>query len=193
MEAKDKSVGIEPTGKAAFDAVYEENVEIVYRTALKYTGNHHSAEEITQNVFMKFYTAMDNIRLKAARPWLILTTKNMSLNWKRDGKWEYPVGEFTEDQEGEISGDIKSPEDIFMRRLLEQESAELTEDIFAVLYEKNRRWYEAVTMAYVLEKPQKEVAAYMNMDIKSFHSMLYRAKQWIREYYEKRYEELNER
>lgn len=191
MEAKDKGVGIEPIGRAAFDAVYEENIEIVYRTALKYTGNHHAAEEITQNVFLKFYTVMDHTRLKAARPWLILTTKNMSLNWKRDGKWEYPVEEFTEEQEVEISNGIESPEDVFMRKLLERESAELTGDIFAVLYEKNQRWYEAVTMAYVMEKPQKEVAEYLNMDIEALHSLLYRAKKWIRSYYEERYKELD--
>ena len=191
MEAKDKGVGIEPIGKAAFDAVYEENVDIVYKTALRYTQNHHAAEEITQNAFLKFYTVMDHSRLKAARPWLILTAKNMSLNWKRDGKWEYPVGEFTEEQQEEISVHVESPENIFMRKVLEQESAELTGDIFALLYEKNRRWYEAVTLAYVMEKPQKEVAELLGMDLEALHSMLYRAKQWIRTYYEARYNELD--
>jgi len=42
----------------------------------------------------------------------------------------------------------------------------------------------------VLEKPQKEVAETMGMDLESFHSMLYRAKQWIREKYKERYDKL---
>ena len=47
---KGKSVG-----KADFDAIYRENVGYVYATAVKYTKNHHTAEEIVQNVFLKYY------------------------------------------------------------------------------------------------------------------------------------------
>ena len=76
---------IESIGRVAFDAIYEDNIKIVYKTALRYTGNHHAAEEIAQNVFVILYTVMEHINLNAVRSWLIVSTRNMSLNYKRDG------------------------------------------------------------------------------------------------------------
>lgn len=72
--------------KADFNAIYEENFERVYKMAVKYSGNHHSAEEIVQNVFLKLFTHIDNVEKEAARTWLLLTTKYMALNLKRDRK-----------------------------------------------------------------------------------------------------------
>ena len=112
------------------------------------------------------------------------------MNWRRDTAREYLVAEFTEEEERRISKSVEDPEEILIRRLKETEFTELTGDIFAALYRKNQRWYDAITIVYVLEKPQKEVAETMGMDLESFHSMLYRAKQWIREKYKERYDKL---
>ena len=49
----------------------------MYKVAAKYCGNHHTAEEIAQSVFMKLYMNMDHVNLDAVRPWLVLTTKYM--------------------------------------------------------------------------------------------------------------------
>ncbi len=73
-------MSVESIGKVAFDVIYEDNVEIVYKVAAKYCGNHHTAEEIAQSVFMKLYMNMDHVNLDAVRPWLVLTTKYMALN-----------------------------------------------------------------------------------------------------------------
>ena len=43
-------MSVESIGKVAFDVIYEDNVEIVYKVAAKYCGNHHTAEEIAQSV-----------------------------------------------------------------------------------------------------------------------------------------------
>lgn len=34
-------MSVESIGKVAFDVIYEDNVEIVYKVAAKYCGNHH--------------------------------------------------------------------------------------------------------------------------------------------------------
>ena len=47
---------MESKEKTTFDTIYNANVEIVYKVALKYAQNHHIAEEIAQSVFMKFFT-----------------------------------------------------------------------------------------------------------------------------------------
>ena len=62
----------------------------------------------------------------------------------------------------------------------QKECRELHDTIFADLYEKNSRWYEAVTVSYTLDKPQKEVAEKMGISVDTLYSTLYRAKQWIK-------------
>ena len=44
-------MGVESIGKTAFDVIYNDNYDIVYKAAMKYSRNHHTAEEITQKVF----------------------------------------------------------------------------------------------------------------------------------------------
>lgn len=179
-------MGIKSIGRSAFDAVYEANVDLVYRTALYFSHNHHTAEEITQNVFMKLYLNMENINMEAVTSWLLTTTKHMALNDRRDHKREI-VGEdaMFEERSGE------GIEDVFMKKLREKEYRELAEDIFSELYHVNKRWHEAVTITYLLEKPQKEVAEIMGVSLEVLHSMLYRAKQWIRKNYEEKYHYLD--
>ena len=54
-ETKDGQVEMELTGNTDFDEIYRSNAEVVYKTAVKYSGNHHEAEEIAQSVFLKLY------------------------------------------------------------------------------------------------------------------------------------------
>lgn len=69
---------------------------------------------------------------------------------------------------------------------------ELADEIYLRLFEENKRWYDAIMAVYLLEKPQKEVAREMGISLEVLHSMLYRAKKWIRKNYEKKYRYLDE-
>lgn len=73
----------------------------------------------------------------------------------------------------------------------QKECRELHDTIFADLYEKNSRWYEAVTVSYTLDKLQKEVAEKMGISVDTLYSTLYRAKQWIKKYYEEQFHQLD--
>lgn len=42
-------MGREFTGESAFVDAYSEYFDVVYREALRYSGNHHVAEEIAQD------------------------------------------------------------------------------------------------------------------------------------------------
>ena len=180
-------MGVKSIGKTAFDAVYEANVKIVYRTALHYSDNDcYAAEEITQEVFLKLYMNMENINMEAINSWLLITTKHMALNYHRDRGREIADEEIALKMEPVV--DI---EEEFFAKLRRKECHELAETIFSRLYEENKRWYEAVTITYFLEKPQKEVAEIMGVSLTVLHSMLYRAKQWIKKNYEDEFDYLN--
>ena len=170
-----------------FDDIYRRNVSSVYLTALHYSENEHASEEITQEVFLKLYINRDNINPKGISTWLITTAKNMARNYKRDCWHEIPKDEIYETNE-ELW--VESPEEDILSILQNEEYSKLTDCILEDLYRINTRWYDAVTITYVLEKPQREVAENMNVPLSVLHSMLYRAKKWIQNKYKEEYDRL---
>ena len=101
------------------------------------------------------------------------------------------VMEFLAHNDSRVPSDITPETNVFIRKLKERASRELVKDIFSALYDLNPSWYEAVTITYVLEKPQKEVAEIMGVKLETLHSMLYRAKKWIRKHFEEQFDHLN--
>lgn len=192
MKTKDTQVEIELIENTDFDKIYRKNAEIVYKTAIKYSGNHHEAEEIAQNVFLKLYVNIEHINLEAARGWLILTTKYAALNRNRDMEREYLVDEFIGEEEEDLTGIAESPEDVFLKKMKARQYMELKKEIFEALYAKSPRWYEAITITYVLEKPQKEVAEKMGVTLEVLQAILYRARKWMRENYAEEYAHLDD-
>ena len=182
---------VELTTKADFKVIYEENFDRVYKAAVKYSGNHHSAEEIVQNVFLKLYMNMDNVEKEAAMAWLLLTTKYMALNLKRDRKREFLVEEMEGEAEITLSESVENPEEFFVKKMKQQQFIEFRKGIFDALYRKNPRWYEAITITYVLDKPQKEVAEKMGVTLEVLQAVLYRARRWMRENYAEEYAHLD--
>ncbi|MFR8178631.1 MAG: RNA polymerase sigma factor [Dorea sp.] len=167
----------EDVKKAEIDRLYKENVSKVYRTALYYVEDHYVAEEIVQEVFLKLYDNLGDICMESVPAWLITTAKNMAKNYLRDSKWETPMEEVPEQEVPYSSEGLDAQ---LIEVLRQKECRELHDTIFADLYEKNSRWYEAVTVSYTLDKPQKEVAEKMGISVDTLYSTLYRAKQWIK-------------
>ena len=182
-----RCMNVRSIGKQAFDAIYESNLDYVYRTACYYTQNHYQAEEITQCVFIKLYDNIDNVNMQSVNSWPLITTKHMALNYKRDYARETLIDELLYDNE---VGD--SLETCYMTEFDRTKRKELADEIYLRLFEENKRWYDAIMAVYLLEKPQKEVAREMGISLEVLHSMLYRAKKWIRKNYEKRYRYLDE-
>lgn len=178
--------------KSAFDAVYDANAEKVYRIALYYSGDHHAAEDITQTVFMKLYTNMENINVDRIEAWVKTTAKHMALNYSRHLQYEFDLP--VEDMEYIIDSNVymDSVEDVFVDYSCETRRTKLAENIYEALYCKNVRWYEAVTITYILEKPQKEVAETMGMSLGALQLTLHRAKKWIRKSYQEQLDHLDE-
>ncbi len=182
--------GTDSVGSVDFEKVYEENVSVVYRTALYYSKKEDVAEEITQEVFLKLYISKENVNVEAISAWLITTARNMVWNYKRDVWHEVPGGDFFEEGSTTLLAD--SAEDEFMMILRDRRYHRFVEDIFSELYGMNERWYYAITITYLLEKPQKEVAEELGISLEILHSMLYRAKQWIRKKYREEYDRLSD-
>ena len=71
---------------------YSEYFDVVYREALRYSGNHHVAEEIAQETFVKALKSLNQFDgRKDIRAWLFTIAKNTYFSYcrrkKHDADW----------------------------------------------------------------------------------------------------------
>ena len=160
----------------AFVAAYSEYFGVVYKEALKYSGNHHIAEEIAQDAFFTAYIQCGSESKQQIRTWILMFARYRAMNYIRDHKREVPLAEIT------------MSEDRYPNSLID----ELVIDIFRELYQKNARWYKAVTLVYYADMPQKEVAKRMGITLNALEGILKRARKWMIKRYKDQYDRLHD-
>jgi RNA polymerase sigma-70 factor (ECF subfamily) len=85
---------------AAFQALVERHRSMVYRVAYQFGGNHHDAEDITQEVFIKVYRSLDRFRQDAQlTSWLYRIVMNACIDHRRRHQ---PVGSAPFGEEAEL-------------------------------------------------------------------------------------------
>ena len=115
--------------------------------------------------------------------------ENIALNYNKKAEREV----LSETGEDPAILDLEdSAEDTYMERMKDDEQTSLHEEIFTALYKHNPRWYDAIRYVYYLEIPQSAVAERMEISIEVLHSLLYRARKWIRKKFGVEYEEFLE-
>lgn len=62
----------------AFVAAYSEYFGVVYKEALKYSGNHHIAEEIAQDAFFTAYIQCGSESKQQIKTWMLIVRKIQS-------------------------------------------------------------------------------------------------------------------
>lgn len=76
-----RAAGGDPT---AFQALVERHRSMVYLVAYQFAGNHHDAEDITQEVFIKVYRSLDRFRQDAQlTSWLYRIVMNACIDHRR--------------------------------------------------------------------------------------------------------------
>src|ERR671921_1509676 len=68
----------------AFQTLVERHRSMVYRVAYQFAGNHHDAEDIAQEVFIKVYRSLDKFRQDAQlSSWLYRIVMNACIDHRR--------------------------------------------------------------------------------------------------------------
>ena len=185
-------MGREFTGESAFVDAYSEYFDVVYREALRYSGNHHVAEEIAQDAFVTAYVQNGNESKQQIKAWMLMLAKYRAMNYIRDHKREVSLEEITmsEDKYPDALVDDSS-EEYVIAMLKEQGFRKLGIDIFRELYQKKARWYQAVTLVYYVDMPQKEAAKQMGVTLYALEGMLKRARKWMINRYKDEYDRLH--
>jgi RNA polymerase sigma-70 factor, ECF subfamily len=76
-----RAAGGDPT---AFQALVERHRALVYRVAYQFAGNHHDAEDIAQEVFIKIFRSLDRFRQDAQlTSWIYRIVMNACIDHRR--------------------------------------------------------------------------------------------------------------
>lgn len=85
MNIKKRTQNMTAEKQAQFRKLVEENKKNIYFLSLKLTGNHHDAEDLSQEVFIKVYKNFDSFRHEAKiSSWLYRITVNTHINRNRN-------------------------------------------------------------------------------------------------------------
>ena len=186
-------MGREFTEGNAFVDAYSEYFDAVYREALKYSGNHHVAEEIAQDAFFTAFVQCGNESKQQIRTRMLMLARYRAMNYVRDHKREVPLTEVTmSDDKYPIALIDDSSEERVIAMIKAQCFRELGIDIFQELYQKNVRWYEAVVLVYYGDVQQKEVAKKRGITLYALEGMLKRARTWMIKRYKDQYDRLHD-
>ena len=181
------------TENREFNEIYEQYKNLILKAAYTYSGSYSAAEDITQDTFLKLYMGYDSMKKKNISSWLFTTAKNAALNYKKKHSREiFEIDENWDSEEDteKYEAQVKSAEEQFLEDELQKQRLELHEKIFTNLMEKNERWYDAIVLVYYMEMPQAKAAELMGIRLEVLHSLLHRAKKWIKKKYGTEYEEI---
>lgn len=173
--------------KAVFDTVYREYYKGVYHVALQRTKDQHTAEDITHDVFLKYYLYTAASEVESPNTWLKTVCNRTALNYIK----KYSKEMLTFEDDIELVNYEADPEHIFFERLWECEVAESSETVLKALKRKNEKWYDAVSYVYAMSRERKEVAEMMGISVDALDGLLKRAKNWIKKRYRNEFDRIN--
>lgn len=99
---------------AAFQLLVEQHRSMVYRVAYQFAGNHHDAEDIAQEVFIKVYRSLDRFRRDAQlSSWMYRIVMNACIDHRRrhSPAGAAPFGEEAEHKMLNTPEETPGPED----------------------------------------------------------------------------------
>ena len=180
LERKNESL-VAPTGDEPFEATFTHYYPLIYQIAYRCTGRSDEADDIAQEVFLRFYRMPPSATTEGEqRAWLCRVATNLSLNALRaqqrrtqhEGQANDRVAQFGPD------GVEKSPEE----HLLAAEQAALIRAVLAELPEKQQAYIllRSVGCSYA------EIAQTTGVALASVGSLLGRAEREFRRRYNER-------
>jgi uncharacterized protein (TIGR03435 family) len=161
--------------EAAFAALVQRHINLVYSAALRHVGIAAQAEEITQAVFVILARKGASLRPgMVLEAWLYQTTRLTSLSFLRGERRRQ-----AREQEAYMQSTLsESTGDSTWNQI-----APLLDDAVARLGKKDR---EAVVLRFFKEKNLREVATAMNVSESAAQSRVHRALDKLRHYFSKR-------
>lgn len=147
-----------------------------------FIGNYHDAEDIAQDVFVELFESLPEFRNESKlSTWLYRIAVNKSLNFLRRKKRETFLQNFTgnktKDKTGQTIDEIMGKQDADINIELKEQHKQLRHAM-SMLPENQRI---ALVLSTYHELSYKEIAEVMETSVSSVESLLFRAKNNLRQ------------
>lgn len=160
--------------KLAFEKLMERNYKHILNIIYRFVGSEKTAEDLTQEVFVKIYKNASFYRPTAKfQTWAYRIAKNLSLNELRRHKNKYTS---IEETAKDFADDTHSGP---AQELLKQETTQIIQSAINSLPENQR---SAVILRRYENLSYEDIAKTMNCSVKAVKSLLNRAKENLRNF-----------
>jgi RNA polymerase sigma factor (sigma-70 family) len=156
----------------SWDEVVRTHSPRVYRLAYRLTGNRPDAEDLTQEVFVRVFRALDNYRPGTFEGWLHRITTNLFLDGARR-KARIRFEALPEDAE-RVPGRERSPEQAY-------HDDNFDGDIQVALDQLPPDFRAAVVLCDIEGLSYEEIAATLNIKLGTVRSRIHRGRTLLRE------------
>jgi RNA polymerase sigma-70 factor, ECF subfamily len=173
---------ITASDEQSFETIFKRYYPLVYQLACRCTGRHEEAEDIVQEVFLRFYRTPPHFASEGEqRAWLCRVATNLSLNALRTRQRRtHHEEQAGEEKRQEMAGDEahSSPE----QQVLAAEQAAMTRAVLAELPERQQTYLllRSVGLSYA------EIAQATGVAPASVGALLARAEREFRRRYHER-------
>lgn len=159
------------------EILYENYKKYVYTIAYHYAGNKEDALDLTQEVFVAIFKALDNFKEEfSLLPWVKRITVNKCLNFIRDRKEVVSLNQTNENGK-EIQDLILSPENTESKTIY-QDTKQSLENAIKKLSPEERM---AVILRHSKGMKYEEIAKIMNVPLGTVKTLLHRGRKTIKE------------
>lgn len=171
-----------------FDELVKAYTRKLYRLAYGLLGNHHDAEEVVQDSFVRAYRGLENFRGDSSfETWMHRITMNLARNkfhWNRR-RGEGITTSLSEQsgfaEDGEQSGEMELPDTSYSPDRLMQK-AELRDNVTRGLHQLPESLREAMILRHVKDMPYEEIANLLNCPVGTVKSRIARGRELLRQY-----------
>ena len=171
-----------------FDELVKAYTQKLYRLAYGLLGNHHDAEEVVQDSFVRAYRGLDNFRGDSSfETWMHRITVNLARNkfhWnRRRGEGVNVSLSEPKDpmEDGDSPTELDLPDTSYSPDRLMQK-AETRSNILSGLNTLPDYIREAMVLRHVKDMPYEEIAGILNCPVGTVKSRISRGRDLLREY-----------
>lgn len=169
--------------ETAYALLIERYKNPIHRFIFRYIGSEETAQDLTQEVFIKAYFALAKVKQKAKfSTWLFQITLNLCHDFNRSkaGRQLRATDSFIKkDHDGKPQTlDLPDPS---ISPNQQAELSELTKLLDQAIHRLPEELRQPFLLGVVEQHPQKEIAALMNISVKAVETRIHRARKFLAE------------
>ena len=163
--------GAQAWAPPSWESVVEQHSAAVYRLAYRLTGNRHDAEDLTQEVFVRVFRALESYTPGTFEGWLHRITTNLFLDqMRRKARIRF---ETLPDDTERLAGSTPSPERTHI-------DAAFDHDVEEALAALSPEFRVAVVLCDIEQLTYEEIAATLGVKIGTVRSRIHRGRSQLR-------------